>query len=292
MTPTISSARPSSWATGTCAFYSHARILFSLHAVNQNFAHARAPITSNRRHFDTAEFYENEADVGRAVKDSGIPREDIFITSKVWPGEEGEWLTDGFKIALETVEKSIEKLGTHTDLYLLHTPFNPEQRLNYYRALEEAQKKGLTTSIGVSNFGVKHLEELLASDKTTVVPAANEVELHPFLRKDDIAKFCAERSIQIICYSPLARALRLEQPVLKGVAEAHGVSPTQVLVRWSMQHGYVPLPKSVNAKRIAQNADVFGFELTEADMTALDGLDERLFTEWEEWGNLDPTEVP
>ena len=127
-----------------------------------------------------------------------MTREEIFITSKVWPGEDGEWLTDGQKIVLETVENSVKLLGTHTDLYLLHTPFNPEQRINYYLALEEAQKRGLTISIGVSNYGVKHLEQLLADERTTVTPAANEVELHPFLRKDDIAKFCAEKSIQMI----------------------------------------------------------------------------------------------
>ena len=135
-----------------------------------------AALKQGYRHLDTAAFYENEEDVGRAVRDSGIPRDEIFITSKVWPGEDGEWLTDGVKVVLETVEKSVSLLGTHTDLYLLHTPFNPEQRINYYRGLEAALQKGLTTSIGVSNFGVKHLEELLASEQTTVPPAANEVE--------------------------------------------------------------------------------------------------------------------
>lgn len=244
------------------------------------------------RHLDTADFYENEEDVGRAVKDSGIPRNEIHITSKVWPGEDGEWLTDGCKVVLDAVEKSIKRLGTHTDLYLLHTPFNPTQRINYYLGLEAAQKKGLTTSIGVSNFGVAHLQELINSDRTSVSPAANEVELHPFLRKDDIAEFCAERGIAIIAYSPLARALRFDNPILAGVANAHGVSPAQVMVRWSMQHGYVPLPKSVRAERIATNADVFKFELTQDEMTALDMLDERLFTEWDEWGKLDPTTVP
>ena len=223
------------------------------------------------------------------MRDSGIPRDEIFITSKVWQGEDGEWLTDGFKVVLETVEKSVKLLGTHTDLYLIHTPFNPGQRINYYRGLEEAQKRGLTKSIGVSNYGIAHLEELLASDQTSVPPAANEVELHPFLRKDEIAQFCADKSIAIIAYSPLARALRLEHPVIAKVAEAHGVSPAQVMVRWSMQHGYVPLPKSVKAERIAQNADIFKFELTQADMAELDTLDERLFTEWDEWGKLDPT---
>ena len=147
-------------------------------------------------------------------------------------------------------------------------------------------------AVGVSNFGVAHLKELVDSPLTSVVPAANEVELHPFLRKDAIEEFCSERGIRLIAYSPLARAQRMGHPTLAAVAARHGVSDAQVLVRWSMQHGYVPLPKSVSANRIKMNADVFKFELTEADMTALDALDERLFTEWDEWGKLDPTTVP
>uniref|UniRef100_A0A7S0LQP3 NADP-dependent oxidoreductase domain-containing protein n=1 Tax=Coccolithus braarudii TaxID=221442 RepID=A0A7S0LQP3_9EUKA len=241
------------------------------------------------RHLDTADFYENEADVGRAVRDSGIPRDEIHITSKVWPGEDGEWMTDGKKVVLDAVEASIKRLGTHTDLYLIHTPFNPEQRINYWLGLEAAQQKGLTKSIGVSNFGVKQLQNLIESPLTSVPPAANEVELHPFLRKDDIAEFCFKRGMAVIAYSPLARAKRFDNPVLARIAKTYGVSPTQVMVRWSMQHGYVPLPKSVRAERISQNADVFQFELTQADMSELDTLDERLFTEWDEWGKLDPT---
>ena len=249
----------------------------------------RSSVPCLRRHLDTADFYENEADVGRAVRDSGIPRDEIHITSKVWPGEDGEWMTDGKKVVLAAVQASVDRLGTHTDLYLLHTPFNPTQRINYWRGLEAAQEKGLTKSIGVSNFGVAQLQELIASPKTTVVPAANEVELSPFLRKDDIVGYCQGRGMTIIAYSPLARAMRFDNPVIADIAKTYGVSPAQIFVRWSIQHGYVPLPKSVRAERIAQNADVFKFELTQADMSKLDSLDERLFTEWEEWGKLDPT---
>jgi len=248
-----------------------------------------AALKQGYRHLDTADFYENEADVGRAVKDCGIPREEIHITSKVWPGEDGEWVSDGTKVVLDAVEASIKRLGTYTDLYLIHTPFNPEQRINYWLGLEAAQQKGLTKAIGVSNFGVKHLQELIDSPLTSVVPAANEVEISPFLRKDDIVGFCFQRGMAVIAYSPLARAMRFDHPVLAKVAKAHGVSSAQVMVRWSMQHGYVPLPKSVRAERIAQNGDVFQFELTQADMAELDALDERLFTEWKEWGKLDPT---
>mmetsp|Transcript_14970 Transcript_14970/g.44714 ORF Transcript_14970/g.44714 Transcript_14970/m.44714 type:complete len:299 (-) Transcript_14970:54-950(-) len=248
------------------------------------------------RHLDTAGFYENEGDVGRAVKDfieeTGVAREAIHITSKAWPGEDGLWVTDGYEAIMQAVKASHAELGTYADLYLIHAPFNPTQRIAYYRALEECQRLGLVKSIGVSNYGVAHLKELLDSPETSVVPAANEVELHPFLRKDDIDAFCKERGIPLIAYSPLARAQRLDNPVLAGVAKKLGVSPTQVLVRWSMQHGYVPLPKSVRAERTAQNIDVLGFEISAEDMAALDGLDERFFTEWEEWGNLDPTALP
>jgi len=249
-------------------------------------------LNNGYRHLDTAGFYENEADVGRAVKDSGIPRDEIHITSKAWPLEEGPWVTDGYATMLQHVKDSVEKLGTRADLYLIHAPFNKEQRIDYWRALEEAQRLGLVRSIGVSNYGVKHLEELLDSPLTTVAPAANEVELHPFLRKDAIDAFCKARGIRLIAYSPLARAQRLTMPALASIAEKHSVSPAQIMIRWSTQRGYVPLPKSVTESRIKMNIEVFHFELSADDMSKLDALDEQLFTEWEEWGNLDPTQIP
>ena len=243
------------------------------------------------RHLDTAGFYENEADVGKAVKDSGVPRDQIHITSKVWPEAEGRWQSDAYNMVLEHVKASVEKLGTHADLYLIHWPVNPEQRVDYWLALEEAQKQGLVKSIGVSNFGVAHMQKLIDDPRTTVVPAANEVELHPFLRQDEIEEFCKPRGIRLIAYSPLSRAKRLDNPVIQEVAKAHGATPAQIHVRWSVQHGYVPLPKSVRSERVAENIDVFKFEITPAEMEKLDALDERLFTEWEEWGNLDPTKM-
>ena len=165
------------------------------------------------------------------------------------------------------------------------------QRVDYWLALEEAQKQGLVKSIGVSNFGVAHMQKLIDDPRTTVVPAANEVELHPFLRQDEIEAFCKPRGIRLIAYSPLSRAKRLDNPVIQEVAKAHGATPAQIHVRWSVQHGYVPLPKSVRSERVAENIDVFKFEITPAEMEKLDALDERLFTEWEEWGNLDPTKM-
>merc|ERR1712157_451051 len=197
----------------------------------------------------------NEADVGKAVKDSGVPRDQIHITSKVWPEAEGRWQSDAYNMVLEHVKASVEKL-------------------DYWLALEEAQKQGLVKSIGVSNFGVAHMQKLIDDPRTTVVPAANEVELHPFLRQDEIEAFCKPRGIRLIAYSPLSRAKRLDNPVIQEVAKAHGATPAQIHVRWSVQHGYVPLPKSVRSERVAENIDVFKFEITPAEMEKLDALDE------------------
>ena len=127
---------------------------------------------------------------------------------------------------------------------------------------------------------------------TTVVPAANEIELHPFLRQNEIEAFCKPLNIRILAYSPLARAQRLDHHALEAVAARHSASAAQVLVRWSVQHGYVPLPKSVKPERIAENVGIFDFELSAEDMAILDDLDELLFTEWHEWGDLDPTKLP
>ena len=244
------------------------------------------------RHLDTAALYGNEADTGRAVMESGIPREKIHITSKVWPRKEGKWLSDPFAAVLDAVKESVKKMGTHADLYLLHWPVNPKQRIDSWRALEETQRLGLVRSIGVSNFGVAHLKELVDSPLTSVVPAANEVEISPFLRKDDIEDFCKQRGIRLIAYSPLARAKRLDHPVLKEIATRHAVTTAQVMVRWSVQRGYVPLPKSVKPERVAKNVGVFGFVLSKNEMAQLDMLDEQLFAEWKEWGNCDPTAIP
>lgn len=254
----------------------------------------RTALRAGYRHLDTAGFYGNEADVGRAVRDSGIPRAKIHITSKVWPEESDEqWVARPYDMALAAVQESVHLLGTHADLYLLHAPFNgPAARLQYWLALEHAQASGLVKQIGVSNFGVAHIKELLDSPQTRLRPAANEVELHPFLRKPAIEAFCADHGITVIAYSPLARAQRLEHPTLAAVAKSQKVSAAQVMVRWAVQKGFVPLPKSVREERVLQNIDVFTFTLSDSEMHTLDQLDEQLFTEWEEWGSRDPTMLP
>lgn len=230
------------------------------------------------RHIDTAAYYGNEADVGRAMRDSGIPREEIWVTSKLWAlGCRG----DGYAYGLEQAQESLRKLGTHMDMYLIHSPHNPRQRIRMWLALEELQRKGSVMSIGVSNYGPHQLEELLQSQETTVVPSMNQIEVNPFLLRDDIDEYCRSKGIVIQAWAPLAKAAKLDHPVVSKIAATHSVSSAQVMVRWSLQRGYNPLPKSVNAARIAQNGDVFGFELTAADMQQLNCLDAHLWHNWQ-----------
>lgn len=234
------------------------------------------------RHIDTATIYDNEADVGRAVADSGLNRETMWITSKLWARGLDE--NDAYSSALAAGKESAARLGTYIDLYLVHSPHQPTARAEFWRAMQELQRLGVAKSIGVSNFGVQHLRELAELKMT--VPAVNQVELHPFLRQDAIEAYCAEKGIVVQAYSPLVKAKRLQHPALKAVAKSLGVSPARVLVRWSVQRGYVALPKSVTPARIAENADVFGFELSAEHMETLNGLDEHFVTGW------DPTTLP
>ena len=247
-------------------------------------------LSQGYRHIDTAHLYRNEIDVGRAVRDSGIPREEIFITTKLWAGFNGE-PEDGYEHAIASGLASQEKLGTYIDLYLIHSPAWQNERINAWRGMEELQRRGVAKSIGVSNYGVHHLEELVGDPRTAVVPAVNQIELHVFLRPDDIVEACRERwGIVIEAYSPLAKARRFaDVPVRPVVAEQRGEgagdgplpSPAQVMLKWAVQKGFVVLPKSVNPKRIAENADLFGWELSSTAMEELDALGEGFSTGWD-----------
>jgi len=230
------------------------------------------------RHIDTAALYRNEADVGRAMRDSGIPREDIWVTSKLWAMGCDR---DGYEYGLKQAQESVRKLGTHMDLYLIHSPHNPQQRIRMWLALEELQRKGVAKSIGVSNYGPHQLEELINSRETTVIPSMNQIEVNPFLLRNDIDEYCQSKGIVIQAWAPLAKATKLNHPLVSKIAANHGVTSAQVMVRWSLQRGYNPLPKSVKAHRIAENADVFGFELSAADMQQLNGLDEHMALGWQ-----------
>jgi len=217
------------------------------------------------RHVDTAAFYGNEADVGRAVRASGIPRSQVFVTTKVWNADQG------YEPALRAFEDSSRKLGLGVvDLFLIHWPVKGKFS-DTWRALERLYADGRVRAIGVSNFKVHHLEELAKT--ASVVPAVNQVEFHPFLLQPDLLAFDLAKGIRHEAWSPLTRGRSLENPVSVRIARTHGRTPAQVLLRWDLQHGVVTIPKSVHRERIAENAALFDFELTPAEMAAIDGLD-------------------
>ena len=230
-------------------------------------------INAGYRHIDTARAYDNEADVGRAVQDADISRKDLFITTKLWNRHQG------YDEAIEACEKSLARLGCdYIDLYLIHWPLK-DKRNESWRALIELQKKGLCRSIGVSNFTIDNLKEL--EDKFEVIPAANQVEFHPYHYQKDLLEYCNSKNIIIEAYSPLVHAKRMDEERLVAISEEIGKTPAQILIRWAMQRGMVVLPKSVNEGRIVENFSVFDFEISDSLMKRLDNLDERYVTCWD-----------
>jgi diketogulonate reductase-like aldo/keto reductase len=239
----------------------------------ETYRAVRTALDLGYRHLDTAAIYGNEADVGRAIRDSGLPRAELFVTTKLWNSDQG------YAEAKAACAASLSRLGLdYLDLYLLHWPV-PERRLASWRALEELHAAGTLRAIGVSNFMVRHLEELLAH--ATCVPAVNQIELSPFLQQREVRALCARHDIVVEAYSPLTKGQRLAHPAVAAVATACGRSPAQVLLRWGLQHGLVILPKSVRAARIGENAALFDFALDAQAMHALDALEEGLVTGWD-----------
>jgi len=259
-----------------------------------------AALEAGYRHIDTAAMYGNEESVGAAIRMSGIPRENIFVTTKLWNSDHGN--------PARALETSLRKLKLdYVDLYLIHYPVR--ERRQSWRALEALRAEGKARSIGVSNFTIRHLTELLAETKT--VPAVNQVEFHPYLYQRDLLDFCAGEGIVIEAYSPLTKGVRLKDPKLVAVARKYKKtepqqatpwsrlplldrlsrvsetkSPAQILIRWALQHGLVVIPKSANRRRIFEDADVFDFEISAEDMEILDRFNENLRTCW------DPTNAP
>jgi diketogulonate reductase-like aldo/keto reductase len=220
------------------------------------------------RLIDTAAMYGNESGVGAALRTSGVPREEVFVTTKLNNDAHG---TDAARRAFDN---SLAELGLdEIDLYLIHWPLPRQDRyVETWRALEAVAKEGRARAIGVSNFQVHHLQRLL--DETDVVPAVNQIELHPYLTQDELRAFDAEHGIATEAWSPLARGgALLREPAVTGLADKYGRTPAQIVIRWHLQLGNVVIPKSVTPSRIVENADVFGFELDDDDVASLTALD-------------------
>ncbi|MDB5259457.1 MAG: hypothetical protein JWO73_665 [Candidatus Taylorbacteria bacterium] len=244
-------------------------------------------LAAGYRMIDTAMIYENEIGVGKAIRDSDVPRNEIFVTTKLWNADQG------YEKALKAIDASLEKLGLdYVDLYLIHWPaandlWEGEAPLNKreetWKAMEEIYKSGKAKAIGVSNYTITHLEQMKAY--ATIHPTINQVEFHPFLFQKDLLEYCDKHSLVLEAYSPLAQGKKLADDRVTAIAKKYGKSNAQVFIRWSLQHGCVAIPKSVHKARIEENIDVFDFELSAEDMLAIDALNENLHLTW------DPTSI-
>jgi methylglyoxal/glyoxal reductase len=234
------------------------------------------------RLIDTAAMYGNEEDVGEAVRASGVPREEIVVTTKLW-------FTDhGLEPAQAAARKSHEKLGLGPiDLYLIHWPRanSPEERLASWTGLEKLRRDGIVRTIGVSNYALRHLEEL--RQHAGVAPSVNQVEFHPYVYDPELLRYAEAHRIVLEAYSPLTRGRRLDEPAVARIAADHRKSPAQVLLRWGLQHGLVELPKSVHEERIRENAELYDFALSTAEVAALDRL-----SGGGRVGTMDPAAIP
>ncbi|CAK7212938.1 hypothetical protein SBRCBS47491_001633 [Sporothrix bragantina] len=237
------------------------------------------------RGFDCAQMYHNEKEAGSALKaaiDAGdIARKEIFYTSKLAENR------TSYDAVRASIRQSVAACGLgYIDLFLLHSPYGgPAARWASWRAVEDAIKEGEVRSGGVSNFGPRHVDELMNHAGLRIKPVVNQIESHPFNTREDIRATCARHNIIVEAYAPLVRGMRMKHPVITSLSKKYACTPAQLLVRWSLQHGMVPLPKSVRKSRMQENAEVNGFDIAGADMATLDALDEHLVTDW------DPTDT-
>jgi diketogulonate reductase-like aldo/keto reductase len=234
------------------------------------------------RSIDTAAVYKNEEGVGKAIAESNVPRAELFITTKLWNADQG------YEETLTAFDVSMEKLGLdYLDLYLIHWPLPSHGKyLETWRALEKLYKDGRVRAIGVSNFKVHHLEDILANCE--IRPMVNQVEYHPRFNQKELHDFCKKNQIQLEAWSPLMQGGLLEEPVLVEIANKYNKSTAQVIIRWDIQTGVVTIPKSVKPHRIAENADVFDFELSQDDMDKINALnqDKRMFADPDEFSRV------
>jgi diketogulonate reductase-like aldo/keto reductase len=245
--------------------------LGTLHARGESVQNAIIwALEAGYRHIDTAKAYRNERDVGIGVKRSGLPRNEVFITTKLWNDDHG------YDNTLAAIDQSLKNLGVDfVDLYLVHWPMSG-RRVETWKAMETILAEGKARAIGVSNFTIRHIEELLA--ETEVVPAVNQIEFTPYLYQKELQEYCEGKGIKIEAWSPLTSTVKLRDPNLVTIAAKYGRSPAQILIRWSLQQEAIVIPKSVHKERIIENAQVFDFTITRKDMDQLNGFNEDLRT--------------
>ncbi|KAK3625194.1 hypothetical protein LTR56_020550 [Elasticomyces elasticus] len=232
------------------------------------------------RAVDSAQMYRNEKQVGKSISEylkahPEVKREDIHYTTKLASNSD-------YSRARKSISQSVKECGLgYIDLFLLHSPYGGKQaRLDSWRAVEDAIKDGEVKIGGVSNYGEKHIEELLASNPK-IKPAVNQIEVHPFNTRTNLTAYCQQKGIVVEAYAPLARALRMNHPTIVSLAKKYKCTSGQLMVRWSLQHGYVPLPKSVRQERIVENSQISQFAISDDDVKAMDALDEVLVTDWD-----------
>lgn len=225
----------------------------------------KCALEAGYRSIDTASVYQNERGVGKAIKESGIPRNEIFLTTKVWNSDQG------YRSTMLAFEKSLGKLQIdYLDLYLIHWP-KGELSIQTWKALEELYERGLIKAIGVSNFLIHHLKQLLANAR--IVPMVNQFEFHPELVQPDLLRFCLENEIRPEAWHPIMKGKVNDIPLFQELSVKYQKSPVQIVLRWDIQKGVVTIPKSANPERIKHNADIFDFELSQEDMSKIDRLD-------------------
>jgi diketogulonate reductase-like aldo/keto reductase len=230
-------------------------------------------IEAGYRHIDTATDYGNEKEIGQALKNIGIKREELFITTKVWNDDQG------FVRTLRAIDVSLENLQTDSvDLYLVHWPV-PRKREATWEAMIELYDQRKTRSIGVSNYMVSHIEELMK--KSPLTPVVNQIEVTPYLYQKELIDKCESYDIKIQAHSPLVRGTKMNEPTIVEIAKEHNKTSAQVLIRWSLQKGFIVLPKSSNPERIRENINVFDFELTDKNMADIDALNSNFRISWD-----------
>lgn len=224
----------------------------------------KAAIRNGYRSIDTASYYKNEEGVGQGIKESNIPRGDLFVTSKVWNDEQG------YENTLQAFENSLKKLKLdYLDLYLIHWPVTGKFK-ETWKALEKLYNDGKVRAIGVSNFNIHHLEDLMADSE--IKPTINQVEYHPHLTHIELHDYCKKEAIQLEAWSPLKKGTLLDNPTIVEIAERHKKTPAQVILKWNIQNGVITIPKSIKEHRIIENANIFDFDLTKDDMEKITGL--------------------